>query len=65
MSNRLKVVLPEVISISRSACVSDRVIFDNILVAYKMVHFLRSKRYGKEGFMSLKLDMTKAYDRFE
>lgn len=44
---------------------SERIITDNILIAHEMLHHLQSKRMGKLGFMALKLDMSKAYDRVE
>ena len=43
----------------------DRFISDNILVAFETLHHLKNKRKGKTGFMTLKLDMSKAYDRVE
>lgn len=36
---------------------------DNILVAFEIMHFLNNKRGGKEGYVSLKLDISKAYER--
>ena len=41
----------------------NRHIMDNVLIAYKLVHALRSKRSGREGYIVMKLDMSKAYDR--
>ena len=43
----------------------DRLISDNILVAFENLHHLKNKRQGKTGFMALKLDISKAYDRVE
>lgn len=40
-------------------------ISDNVLVAYELMHFLNQKKSGKYGFMSLKLDISNAYDRVE
>jgi len=34
-------------------------------VSYEIIHFFSNKRRGKEGYMSLKLNMSKAYDRLE
>ena len=42
---------------------SDQLIIDNILIAFETLHHLKNKRKGKMGFMALKFDMSKAYDR--
>nr|XP_027067846.1 uncharacterized protein LOC113693518 [Coffea arabica] len=40
-------------------------IIDNVLIAQEFMHFLKNKRKGGVGFMALKLDMSKVYDRVE
>lgn len=65
LANRLKKVLPSIIHESQSGFVLGRLITDNILVAYECFHFLEKKKKGKEGYLGLKLDMSKAYDRVE
>lgn len=65
LANRLKVLLLCLISKSQNAFVPRRLITDNILVAYDVIHFLKRKSKGNQGFMSLKFDMSKAYDRVE
>lgn len=45
---------------------SDRLISDNILVAFETLHHLKKRKgKGKSGSMALKLDICKAYDRVE
>ncbi|KAL9671942.1 hypothetical protein QQ045_009516 [Rhodiola kirilowii] len=63
--NRLQQILPEIISTAQSAFIKGRLITDNYLIAHEAAHFIKNKRYGRKGYGSLKLDMSKAYDRVE
>ncbi|XP_059429063.1 uncharacterized protein LOC132162860 [Corylus avellana] len=65
LANRLKVILHAIISSLQSAFVLGRLISDNLLAAYKTLQSMNSRMWGKVGYMTLKLDMSKAYERVE
>jgi hypothetical protein len=64
LANRLKVHMHKIISPFQSAFVPKRHIQDNTILAHELLHTFKSKR-GKGGFMFLKMDMEKAFDRME
>lgn len=65
IANRLKDVIGLVISETDSAFIPGRLISDNIMIAHEVMHYMKRKTTGKQGWMALKLDMSKAYDRVE
>jgi hypothetical protein len=64
VANRLKLLLPDIISEYQSAFVLGRLITDSALIAYECLHTVR-RQSGKSPFFALKIDMMKAYDRIE
>jgi hypothetical protein len=42
-----------------------RLITDNVLAVYETLHTMHTCMQGKKSFMTMKLDMSKAYDRVE
>ena len=65
LANWLKSVLPQIISENQSVFLSERLITNNVLVAFELMHYLDHKKEGKESFMAVKLDMSKVYDRVD
>jgi len=60
--NRLKTVLGKLISPTQSSFVPGRQISDNIIIVQEVLHSMRRKQ-GKVGYMAIKIDLEKAYDR--
>ena len=60
VANRLKPLLPTLISVEQSGYVEGRQILDNIIQAHEVVHSLTFNR--KTG-MIMQLDIAKAYDK--
>ncbi|KAA3482707.1 reverse transcriptase [Gossypium australe] len=65
VANRLQGVIRKCIDEAQSAFVPGRLISYNVLLAYEMLHTFQKKRTRRKGFMAVKLDMSKAYDRVE
>ncbi|XP_074293887.1 uncharacterized protein LOC141621071 [Silene latifolia] len=64
LANRLMPFLGEIVSENQCAFTPGRAISDNVMIAFEVFHYMKNLR-STEGFMALKLDMAKAYDRVE
>ena len=64
LANRLKTMLPKIISPLQLAFVPSRNIQDNTILAHKLLYSFKNKK-GKRGFMFLNLDIKKAFDKME
>ena len=64
LTNRLKLVLPKLISPWQTAFILGRKIQENTFLAQEIIHDMKKKR-GKKCWMGLKIDMEKAYDRLD
>ena len=61
---RLRPFLPKLISPFQTAFVSRRMGLDNMIIAQELIHTMTLKK-GKTGFMAIKIDLEKAYDKLE
>lgn len=64
-ANRMKLIMPSIISEMQSAFIPGRLITDNVIAAYEVNHWMKKKYQGKTGYSAMKIDMSKAYDRVE
>lgn len=62
--NRLKPLLPQIVSPNQTSFIPGRTMSDNILIYQEVLHTFRNKK-GRKGFMMLKLDLEKAYDHLD
>ncbi len=60
VANRLKPLLPSLVSVEQYGYVEDRQILDNIIQAHEVVHSLTSNR---KACMIMQFDIAKAYDK--
>jgi hypothetical protein len=64
IANMIKPILAKIISQNQSAFLLGRLIFDNTIIANELFHYFHNTT-SKPGYMGLKTDMAKAYDRVE
>lgn len=65
IANWIKSYLPSLINETQSTFVPERLIIDNVLIAHEAFHYLKKKKHGRKGYMAIKLDFSKAYDRVD
>lgn len=61
--HRLKPVLPSLISPNQGAFVPLRKVTDHVVIAQEAVHNMKHQKKGKFGWLVVKLDLEKAYDK--
>ena len=62
LANILKRIMPSIIAPTRCSLIPGRNSSNNIIVVQKILHKMGHSS-GNKGFMAIKLDLEKAYDR--
>ncbi|XP_074287816.1 uncharacterized protein LOC141612970 [Silene latifolia] len=63
IANRLKPMMSGLVGEYQNGFIPGRSIADNILISHEIFSHISTKTKGKKGYMALKIDMSKAYDR--
>ena len=63
--SKVLAILPNVISDSQSAFIPNQLITNYTIVAFEVLHMMRNKITGKKWQITIKLDISKAYNQVE
>lgn len=63
LTNRLRKYLSDIILECQSAFIPRRSMADNILLAFEIIHYMKIKNKRKKVEVSMKIGISKAYDR--
>ena len=61
--NRMKPLLPLLVSQYQHAFVPGRSMTDNVLLSHELLHFINRKKTAAHSYATVKIDLNKAYDR--
>ncbi|CAN1244433.1 Transposon TX1 uncharacterized 149 kDa protein [Linum perenne] len=62
LANRLRRCIERLVEHEQYAFIQGRLITDNIMIAYELLHIMKRRQYPK---VALKIDISKAFDRVE
>lgn len=62
IANRIKPLMGDLVKETQSGFIQGREISDNVVIVQEVIHSMRHKT-GKQGWMAIKIDLEKAYDR--
>ncbi|CAL1381561.1 unnamed protein product [Linum trigynum] len=64
LAERIKPLMPRLVHETQTSFVPGKHITNNICILQEVVHSMRAKK-GRSGWMVLKIDLAKAYDRIK
>lgn len=62
LTNHIKALMPSLVAKNQASFVAGRTSSDNIIIVQEVIHSMRRKT-SRKGWMALKIDLKKAYDR--
>lgn len=63
IANHFKVIFPKIIGPEQAEFITERNITDNVIIAQEVIHSIWS--FSKTKWMTIKIDLGKAYDRVQ